>query len=152
MTVKTPAILTIAFAVTLTVVSAMSIALAGEPYLPAGNNFHGFMIRTVDPATQPIWELSYADKMTDADWARAQQAAANLVRSVSTTASGGNVPAEQARAKSPKWQGWTRKMAAEANAAKAAADKKDQMALATAGDNLLEVCGGCHMEFDQNAK
>ncbi len=130
MTVKTPAILTIAFAVTLTVVSAMSIALAGEPYLPAGNNFHGFMIRTVDPATQPIWELSYADKMTDADWARA----------------------EQARAKSPKWQGWTRKMAAEANAAKAAADKKDQMALATAGDNLLEVCGGCHMEFDQNAK
>lgn len=132
--------------------SALTIALAAEPYLPAGNNLRGFMIRTVDPATQPIWNLSYADKMTDADWANVQQAAANLVRSVSTVTSGGTVPAEQARAKAPKWQDWSKKMSAEATAAKAAADKKDQMALATAGDNLLEICGGCHMEFDPNAK
>jgi cytochrome c556 len=135
-----------------TVSAAASIALAAEAYLPAGNNFRGFMIRTVAPATQPIWDLSYADKMTDADWTRVQKAAANLVASVPTVASGGPVATEAARAKSPMWQDWTKKMQTEAMAAKAAADKKDQMALATAGDNLLEICGGCHMQFDPTAK
>ena len=149
---KVSIILGLAIAGGVTAFSLASIALAGEPYLPSGNNFRGFMIRTVGPATQPIWDLSYADKMTPADWTRVQQATANLVRSVATVQSGGPVAAEQPRAKSAKWQDWTKKMATEANAAKAVADKKDQMALATAGDNLLEVCGGCHMDFDPNAK
>jgi cytochrome c556 len=135
-----------------TVTAAASIALAAEAYLPAGNNFRGFMIRTVAPATQPIWDLSYADKLSDADWTRVQKAAADLVASVPTVASGGPVAAEAARAKQAKWQDFTKKMQAEAVAAKAAADKKDQMALATAGDNLLEICGGCHMQYDPTAK
>ena len=37
-------------------------------------------------------------------------------------------------------------------AAKTAAERKDQMALATAGDNLVEYCEGCHMAFDPTAK
>ena len=60
--------------------------------------------------------------------------------------------AEQARAKSPVWQDWTKKVSDAATAAKTAAERKDQMALATAGDNLVEYCEGCHMAFDPTAK
>jgi cytochrome c556 len=119
---------------------------------PAPANFRTFMIDVVGPATKPIWDFGYADKVSDQDWANIREAATKLTGSVSTISTGGSVAAEQARAKSPVWQDWTKKVSDAATAAKAAADAKDQMALATAGDNLVEYCEGCHMAFDPTAK
>jgi cytochrome c556 len=112
------------------------------------NNNKTFMIGTVGPSTQPIWDFGYADKITDADWANIQQATTRLTAAIPTVASGGNVPAEQTRAKSPVWQDWTKQMSDAVQEAKAAADKKDQMALQTSGDKLLDICAGCHTAFD----
>ena len=117
---------------------------------PANNK--AFMIGTVGPATQPIWDFGYADKVTDADWANIQQAATKLLASVPMVASGGStLPAEQTRAKSPVWQDWTKQMSDAVKEAKAAADKKDQMGLQTSGDKLLDICAGCHTAFDPTA-
>ena len=117
----------------------------------AGGNMKNYMITVVMPAMQPIWDGSYADKVSDADWKNMQDNAAKLQATVAVISSGGSVPAEQTRAKLAKWQEWTKKMDAEVKVAKAAADKKDQMALATAGDNLVEICGGCHTDYDPTA-
>ena len=140
----------------------LPVALAGASFAiawrtvevraAAAGNMKTYMLATVMPAMQPIWDGSYADKLTDDDWKSMQDNAAKLQASVPVIASGGALPAEQARAKEAKWQDWTKKMGDEATAAKAAADKKDQMALATAGDNLVEVCGGCHQDYDPTAK
>jgi len=117
----------------------------------AGANMKAYMIAVVMPAMQPIWDGSYADKVTDADWKNMQDNTAKLQATVATIRSGGSVPGEQVRAKDPKWQDWTKKMDDEVKLAKAAADKKDQMALAMSGDNLVEICGGCHTDFDPTA-
>ena len=111
-----------------------------------------FMVSVVQPATQVLWDFGYAEKMTDQDWSKVSKATTDLIAAMPTIAAGGFTAAEKARAKQGGRQDWTKRTTDLANAAKRAADQKNQMALATAGDSLVETCGGCHTEFDPNAK
>ena len=111
-----------------------------------------FMTTVVQPPTQVLWDFGYTEKMSDEDWAKVSKAANDLVGAMPTIAAGGLTAEEKARAQMGGWQDWSKKTADFATAAKQAADQKNQMNLATAGDSLVETCGGCHMEFDPNAK
>ena len=104
-----------------------------------------FMINVVAPATKPIWDLSYADKMSDADWETVKKATADLVAAMPQIAA-------DPRGQDPKWKDPLMKVSADADAAAKAAQAKNQMALAMAGDALVEDCGACHMAFDPGAK
>lgn len=75
-----------------------------------------------------------------------------MVAAAPVIAAGGVTAAERARAKSADWQDWSKKLSTSVAAAKRAADTKNQAELATAGDSLVEICGGCHTAFDPNAK
>jgi cytochrome c556 len=118
----------------------------------AAKDSRTFMVAVVQPATQVLWDFGYAEKMTDQDWAKVSKAAADLVGATPTIAAGGVTAAEKARAKSADWQDWSKKLSTTVAAAKRAADSKNQGELATAGDALAEICGGCHTAFDPNAK
>ena len=118
----------------------------------AATDSRTFMTTVVQPATQVLWDFGYAEKMSDEDWAKVSKAATDLVEAMPTIASGGFTAEEKGRAQMGGWQDWAHKTADLATAAKQAADQKNQMSLATAGDSLVETCGGCHMEFDPNAK
>ena len=122
-------------------------AAAPAPAAPAGgtDDRRQFMINVVAPATKPIWDLSYADKMSDADWDTVKKATADLVAAMPQIAA-------DPRGQDPKWKDWLMKVSATADAAQKAAQAKNQMALAAAGDALIEQCGGCHMAFDPGAK
>jgi cytochrome c556 len=117
----------------------------------AAGNMKDYMVNVVMPNTQPLWDNGYADKISNEDWTRMQQAATRLQATIPTITSGGSVPAEQTRAKSAVWQDWTKKMAAAVATTKTAVEKKDQMGLQTGGDSLVEICEGCHMAFDPTA-
>ncbi len=103
------------------------------------------MINVVAPATKPIWDLSYADKMSDADWETVKKATADLVAAMPQIAA-------DPRGQDPKWKDSLMKVSADADAAQKAATEKNQMALAMAGDAMVEDCGGCHKDFDPGAK
>jgi hypothetical protein len=47
----------------------------------------------------------------------------------------------------PAWQEWAGKLRDVGVAVKAAADSKDKMALWREGNNLVNVCEGCHKQF-----
>jgi len=130
-----------ALAVLLTAAGLSAVSAAA----PA--NMVALMMEVVGPAVQPIWDGSYADKLTDQDWERIKKAAADLAASEQTIAVGGPAPAERQRANSPAWKEWYGKFTAAVTDANRAANAKDQMALATAGDTLVEVCEGCHTAF-----
>ena len=119
---------------------------------PAAGDSRGFMAGVVQPATQTLWDFGYAEKMSDDDWSKVNKAATDLVAAMPIIAAGGFTDEEKARATSAEWQDWSKKTADFAVAAKAAADSKNQMGLATAGDSLVETCSGCHTAFDPNAK
>jgi hypothetical protein len=127
---------------------------ADAPSAPAaaGQDSRTFMTNVVQPATQVLWNYGYAEKMTDENWAEVMKAATTLVEAMPTIQAGGFSAEEKARATQGGWQDWAKKTTDHVTAAKLAADQKNQMALATAGDSLVETCGGCHTEFDPNAK
>jgi hypothetical protein len=120
--------------------------------VPSAKDSRSFMASVVQPATQVLWDFGYAEKMSDEDWGKVNKAATDLVAAMPTIAAGGFSAEEKARATSAEWQDWSRKTTDFAAAAKRAADAKNQMELATAGDSLVETCGGCHAAFDPNAK
>jgi hypothetical protein len=122
-------------------------AAAPAPTAPAGgsDDRRQFMINVVAPATKPIWDLSYADKMSDADWETVKKATADLVAAMPQIAA-------DPRGQDPKWKDSLMKVSASADAAAKAAAGKDQKALAMAGDDLVDECGACHMAFDPGAK
>jgi hypothetical protein len=119
---------------------------------PAASDSRSFMAGAVQPPTQVLWDFGYAEKMSDEDWSKVSKAATDLVAAMPTIAAGGFTTEEKARATSAEWQDWSKKTADFAAAAKVAADAKNQMGLATAGDSLVETCGGCHTAFDPNAQ
>ena len=119
---------------------------------PAAQDSKSFMVGVVQPATQVLWNYGYAEKMSDENWDEVSKAATTLVGAMPTIAVGGFSDEEKARASKGGWQDWSKKTADFVQAAKQAADQKNQMALATAGDGLVETCGGCHTEFDPNAQ
>jgi hypothetical protein len=122
------------------------------PAAPAAKDSRSFMAQVVQPATQVLWNYGYAEKMSDENWDEVSKATATLVGAMPTIAAGGFSAEEKARASQGGWQDWAKKTTDFVNAAKLAADQKNQMALATAGDSLVETCGGCHTEFDPNAQ
>ena|SRR6185503_2679186 len=132
--------------------TAEAPAAPTAPAASAAKDSRGFMTDIVQPAAQVLWNYGYAEKMSDENWAEVEKAAATLNDAMPTIAVGGFSDEEKARASQGGWQDWTKKTADLVTAAKAAADQKNQMGLATAGDGLVESCGGCHTEFDPNAK
>src|SRR5262245_14969080 len=126
-------------------------ATTPEPATATATDSRTFMKDVVQPATQGLWNYGYAEKMSDENWAEVEKAVATLNDAMPTIAAGGITPEEKARAAQGGWQDWTKKTADLVIAAKAAADMKNQMGLATAGDSMVESCGGCHTEFDPNA-
>jgi hypothetical protein len=127
-------------------------AKAPDAAPPSGKDSRGFMVETVQPATQVLWNYGYAEKMSDENWAEVSKAATTLVDAMPTIAAGGFSAEEKARAAAAEWQDWSKKTGDLVAAAKRAADSKNQMELATAGDGLVETCSGCHTAFDPNAK
>jgi hypothetical protein len=119
---------------------------------PAATDSRSFMLGVVQPPTQVLWNFGYAEKMTDENWDEVSKAATALIEAMPTIAAGGFSDEEKARASQGGWQDWSKKTADLVQAAKQAADEKNQMNLATAGDGLVETCGGCHTEFDPNAQ
>jgi hypothetical protein len=119
---------------------------------PAATDSRSFMVGVVQPATQVLWNYGYAEKMTDENWDEVSKAAATLVGAMPTIQVGGFSDEEKARASKGGWQDWAKRTTDLVQAAKQAADEKNQMNLATAGDGLVETCGGCHTEFDPNAQ
>jgi hypothetical protein len=127
-------------------------APAPAPVTATAQDSRSFMKEIVQPATQVLWNYGYAEKMSDENWAEVEKAAATLTEAMPTVTTGGFSAEEKARAAQGGWQDWSKKTTDLVSAAKLAADQKNQMGLAMAGDGLVETCGGCHTEFDPNAK
>jgi hypothetical protein len=121
-------------------------------YIPVPLTTSALMLDVVAPPTNPIWEKSYAADLTDADWDEVKKAASQLLSAASLVSLGGTDADEKGWTDAPEWRQWSETMAATAMAALRASEAKDQMALAAAGDSLVEDCMGCHVVFDPTAR
>jgi hypothetical protein len=104
-----------------------------------------FMVEVINPAANSLWNAGVKNTLSDEEWAEIKRAVATLSTAAVTVAEGGSMPDERERAKSAVWREWSLKLTATVQAAKRASDRKDNLALTTAGNMLVEVCEGCHV-------
>ena len=120
-------------------------------FLPLGMSMNRLMVAVVDDAAHGIWAGGNKDmplsrhESVEIEMNTFQlQAAATLVLSIGATGPSGprlgNFPAFQEKA---------RKLSDLAVTARTAVAAKNQMALRTAGDTLVDVCNDCHDVFNR---
>lgn len=143
---RTLAVASLAAAGVLLVAGAVS-AQAPAGYVPVPATVQELMVNIFTPASDAIWQKSYADNLTGEDWLSMQRAAVELAAGASIISLGGSDGAAKGWTSQPAWQEWSQKLSGLAGTMKTAADSKAQMDLATAGDSMLEVCEGCHLMF-----
>jgi hypothetical protein len=120
-------------------------AAAPAMRLPVAVDTRTLMVDVIAPATNPIWELSYKEMITDEEWTRIGQSAATVAVAMSATAQGASD--DNGRSNDPRWLDWSKRVTELVLQAKTAADNKDQMALQMAGDALVDACAICHSYY-----
>ncbi len=142
----------------ISIVAALSALLIGalpaaEPtrtdreFIEMQTSLNAIMVAVVDWSAHELWEASYAEDLTDRNWLTTKQYAVELLASGTLVSLGGTGRVDMAWVKDPEWQRWTADMIAVTREALIAIDAKDQDALRTAGEQLVETCEGCHDAF-----
>ncbi len=129
-----------------------AVAQTPSSYVPVPLTTSALMLDVATPATNPIWDKSYAPDLTDQDWNEAKQAASQLLSAASLISLGGTDATEKGWTDDRQWHEWSEKLTTTALAALQATEAKDQSALAAAGDSLVDDCAGCHLVFDPTAR
>ncbi len=129
-----------------------AVAQTPSSYVPVPLTTSALMLDVATPATNPIWDKSYAPDLTDQDWNEAKQAASQLLSAASLISLGGTDATEKGWTDDRQWHEWSEKLTATALAALQATEAKDHSALAAAGDSLVDDCAGCHLVFDPTAR
>jgi len=127
-------------------------------YLPPSISIHDLMLSTVEETAHSIWRLAYVRaeggaerELTDLEWRWVEGHALSLQAVATMVSLGGTGDADRGRAGSPAWQNWSKNLQDVAISIKAIGEARDQQALFNAGDELANVCDGCHSIFKSDA-
>ena len=118
--------------------------------LPLNVSIREIMIGVITPATNFIWERSFAGDLSEEDWQRFSESAIQISLSASAIALA--PPEDIANASIASgdmgdWREWSGQLAELALVANAAAETQDQAALVNAGDAMVELCEACHTVY-----
>ena len=128
------------------------------PYLAPSITIQELMLSTVEETAHSIWRLAYVGaeggaerELTDLEWRWVEGHALSLQALATLVSLGGTGEADRGRAVSPAWQTWSKNLQDVAIAIQATTNNRDQLALFNAGDELANVCDGCHAVFKPEA-
>ena len=119
-----------------------------QPFLTLSISINALMVAMVDDVAHGVWEASNKDTaLSDREWRNVDEHAYQLQAAATLVSLGGTGEPDVGWALSPAWQDWAVKLRDAGVAVKRAVDAKNQMALRSAGDALVDVCEGCHKQF-----
>jgi hypothetical protein len=120
-------------------------------FLPLGMSLNRLMVAVVDDAAHGIWAGGNKNMPLSGDeWVEIEMNTFQLQAAATLVSIGGTGPADRGWVTSPAFQEKARKMSDLAVSARTAVAAKNQMALRTVGDTLVEVCNDCHNVFKPN--
>ncbi|HEX3486826.1 MAG TPA: cytochrome c [Micropepsaceae bacterium] len=105
------------------------------------------MRANVEIPADGIWAIEGMDKLSDQEWALAEQDAINLIASATFISTGGTGAKDKQWVANADYQGWARDVQQTGIQIKAAVKAKDMMKLNDAADHLTEVCQSCHDKY-----
>ena len=128
--------------------SAAQQGATQTPFLPLSISINALMVGMVDDVAHDIWEGgNKGATLTGLEWLVLNEHALQLQAAATLVSLGGTGQADRGWVTSPAWQDWARKMRDAGATVKRAVDTKNQMALRSGGDALVDVCEGCHKQF-----
>jgi len=121
---------------------------AQPPFLPLSISINALMVTMVDDVAHSIWDASNKGApLTGREWLNVNEHSYQLQAAATLISLGGTGQADRGWVVSPAWQEWASKLRDAGVAIKRAVDAKNQMALRSTGDALVDVCEGCHKQF-----
>ncbi len=117
-----------------------------EPFrLPVSLN--EVMVALVNHAADPIWLAAWRNPETDRDWRKLERMAYQLQVAGALLIVPGNGPQDDVWTSDPQWTAWANQLEAAGDRAVKAVAARDLTRIASAGDEIVNICEGCHMAF-----
>lgn len=113
--------------------------------LPVSHN--EVMVALVNQSADPIWVAAWRNPQTEDDWRTLERLAYQLQIAGALLVMPGTGPNDDAWAADPAWREFANQLMNAGAGAVVAANSRDVDAISAAGDQIVEVCEGCHIAF-----
>jgi len=126
--------------------NAAPASLPAKPLsLPVSLNT--LMVALINNAADPIWVAAWRNPQTDQDWRELERMAVQLEVGGALLSVPGTGPEDQEWVADPAWQAWADKLQQAGIHAVSVVKARDLAGVASVGDEIVEICEGCHMQF-----
>ena len=105
------------------------------------------MVALVNQAADPIWIAAWHNPQTDKEWRELERRALQLELGGALLAVPGTGPTDGQWTSDPRWQAWSNQLTDVGVFARDAITRRDLELISKAGDDLVEICEGCHIDF-----
>jgi hypothetical protein len=105
------------------------------------------MVALVNNAADPIWQAAWRHPETDETWRALERNAYQLEIAGSLLSVPGTGPLDEAWTSDPKWKYFSERLEEVGGNARVAIQNRDLDTIKLAGDDLVEICEGCHIDF-----
>ena len=105
------------------------------------------MVALVNDAADPIWMAAWKEPESEADWRELERRAYQLQLAGALIEHPGTGALDHKWAAKPTWSRWSQQLRDTGIDAVAATQNRDLGAISGIGDQLVEICEGCHIDF-----
>ena len=122
-------------------------AQPAEPEFRLPVSLNDVMVALVNEAADPIWVAAWREPDSEAQWRELERRAYQLQLAGALIAHPGTGALDDQWTSDEKWLMWSNKLRAAGEFAITAVEQRDNEAISAAGDDIVEVCEGCHIDF-----
>lgn len=105
------------------------------------------MASLINHSADPIWIAAWRNPQTERDWRELEHLARQLQLGGSLLTIPGTGPVDEQWTSRQGWQQYSTDLSAAAERAVNAARSRDVELIARAGDEIVAICEGCHIDF-----
>lgn len=105
------------------------------------------MASLINHSADPIWVAAWRNPQTERDWRELEHLARQLQLGGALLTIPGTGPVDEQWTSRESWQDYSTQLSAAAGRAVNAARSRDVELIARAGDEIVDICEGCHIDF-----
>ena len=105
------------------------------------------MASLINHSADPIWVASWRNPQSDRDWRELEHLSRQLQVGGALLSIPGTGPMDDEWTSNQAWVDYSNQLSAAAGRAVNAARAKDQQLINRAGDEIVDICEGCHIDF-----
>lgn len=105
------------------------------------------MASLINHSADPIWVAAWRNPQTEADWRELEHLARQLQVGGALLSIPGTGPVDELWTNRAPWREYSNALAASAGRAVNAARSRDVELIERAGDEIVDICESCHIEF-----